>query len=60
MYYYERKYKKLKDVISSIIGFFQVINIITIYLNVVYNSFVILLDSEELLYSLINTEKRIF
>ena len=57
MYYYERSYKKIQDVISDIGGFFQIINIIAVYLNKIYNNYIILSDTDKLLHSLIKSEK---
>ena len=57
--YYERIYKRIQEVISSIGGINQAITIIAIYLNQLYNSFVVLSDTEILLHSSINTEKNI-
>ena len=57
MDYYERSYKRIQDVISSIGGINQAITIIAIYLNTLYNNFVILSDTELLLHSSINMEK---
>ena len=49
---YERTYKRIQDVISSIGGIFQAINIIAIYLNYLNNNFIILSDTGQLLHSL--------
>ena len=57
MDYYERSYKRIQDVISSIGGINQAITIIAIYLNTLYNNFVILSDTELLLHSSIKMEK---
>ena len=57
--YYERTYKRIQEVISSIGGINQAITIIAIYLNQLYNKFVVLSDTEILLHSSINTEKNI-
>ena len=40
MYYYERSYKKLQDVISDICGFFQIININAVYLGEIYKNYI--------------------
>ena len=56
--YYERTYKRIQDVISSIGGLNQAITIIAIYLNTFYNNFVVLSDTELLLHSSIKTEKQ--
>ena len=57
MYYYERVYKKLQDVISDIGGFCQIINILAVVLNKIYNNYIILNDTDKLLNSLIKKEK---
>ena len=59
MEYYERTYKRIQDIISSIGGINAFINVIAIYLNYLYNNYIILSDTEELLYSSINLEKHI-
>jgi len=56
--YYERTYKRIQEVISSIGGINQAITIIAIYLNYLYNNYVVLSDTEMLLHSLIHTEKK--
>jgi len=58
MDYYERTYKRIQDVISSIGGINQAITIIAIYLNSLYNNFIVLYDTENLLDSSIYIEKR--
>ena len=59
MEYYERTYKRIQEVISSIGGINQAITIIAIYLNYLYNSYIVLSDTEILLHSSIFTEKYI-
>ena len=56
--YYERIYKRIQDVISSIGGINQAITIIAIYVNSLYNNFIVLHDTENLLHSSINVEKK--
>ena len=56
---YERKYKRIQDVLSNIGGINQAILIIATYIHSLYNKFVILSDTETILNSLINTEKSI-
>ena len=55
--YYERTYKTLQDIISSIGGFYQFIVFSAVLINRFYNSFVILFDTENLLNSSITNEK---
>ena len=57
MEYYERTYKRIQDVISSIGGINQAITLIAIYLNTFYNNFTVLSDTELLLHSSIKSEK---
>jgi len=57
LYKTERTYMKLQDVISSVGGVYQSITIIAVYLNTLYNNFVTLSDTEELLHSFIHSEK---
>ena len=59
MEYYERTYKRIQDVISSIGGINQAITIVAIYLNYLYNNYIVLSDTEILLHSSIITEKHI-
>ena len=59
MNFYERKYKKFQDVISDIGGFYQIVSIISVFLNKIYNNFIILIDTEKLVSSLISSEKTI-
>jgi hypothetical protein len=56
---YERTYKRIQDAISSIGGINQAITIIAIYLNTLYNRYIVLSDTEVLLNSAICTEKQI-
>ena len=55
--YYERTYKRIQDVISSIGGINQAITLIAIYLNSFYNNYIVLSDTEILLHSSIHYEK---
>ena len=57
--YYERTYKRIQDIISSIGGINQAITIIAIYLNSFYNNYIVLSDTEVLLHSSIDLEKEI-
>ena len=58
--YYERKYKRIQDVISSIGGINQAITLIAIFINKLYNNYIILCDTENLLFSTIDLEKTIY
>ena len=57
MNYYQRNYKRIQDVISSIGGFNQVVIFISIYINSFYNNYIVLNDTESLLFSSIYSEK---
>ena len=57
--YYERFYKRIQDVVSDIGGVNQVITIIATFINKLYSQYVILYDTEFLLFSLINSEIKI-
>ena len=59
MHYYERHYKRIQDLFSSIGGIYQVITIIAIYINSLYNNYILLSDTENLLNFSIDTEKNI-
>ena len=59
MEYYERTYKRIQDIISSIGGINTFVNIVAFYLNYLYNNYIILSDTEQLLYSSIHLEKDI-
>ena len=54
--YYERSYKRIQDVISNIGGINQAITLFVFILNKLYNNFIILFDTENLLFSLIDSE----
>ena len=56
MSYYERSYKRIQDVISSIGGINQVITIISFYINSFYNNYIVIRDTENLLFSSIDSE----
>ena len=58
--YYERTYKRAQDVISNIGGIYQVINLIAMIINKLYNNYIILCDTENLLFSTIDLEKCIY
>ena len=59
MHYNERIYKRIPDIISSIGGVYQFITIISIYINSLYNHYIVLSDTEKLLHSSIHSEKHI-
>ena len=58
MNYYQRNYKRIQDVISSIGGFNQVVIFISIYINSFYHKYIVLKDTESLLFSSIYSEKK--
>ena len=58
--YYERNYKRIQDVISSIGGIYQVTIVIASILNHLYNKYIVLCDTEMLLFYSIYTEEKTF
>ena len=58
MNYYQRNYKRIQDVISNIGGINQVVIILSIYINSFYNKYIVLRDTESLLFSSIHSEKK--
>ena len=59
MSFHERDYKRIQDVISSIGGIYQFITIVAIYINSLYNNYIVLSDTEDLLKSSIHSERTI-
>ena len=59
MNFHERDYKRIQDVISSIGGIYQFITIVAIYINSLYNNYIVLSDTENLLNSSIHNERTI-
>ena len=59
MVFHERDYKRIQDSISSIGGIYQFITIVAIYINNLYNNYIVLSDTESLLNSSIHTERTI-
>ena len=57
LYKNERSYKKLQDLFSSIGGIYQSITMVAAYINLIYNKFIVLSDTEILLNSIIQSEK---
>ena len=57
MNYYERSYKKIQNIISSIGGIYKFITIVAVYINNLYSEYIILSDTLLLLHSSINVEK---
>ena len=58
--YYERNYKRIQDVFSNIGGIFQFVIFIAIFINGLYNKYIVLFDTENLLNSSIDYEKRYY
>ena len=56
--YYERSYKRIQEVISNIGGINQAITLFVFILNKLYNNFIILFDTNNLLFSLIEPEQQ--
>jgi len=59
MSFHERDYKRIQDAISSIGGIYQFITIVAIYINSLYNNYIVLSDTETLLNSSIHNERTI-
>ena len=55
--YYERKYKRIQDIISDIGGINQFITIVATSINFLFNDYIVLSDTQNLLFSSINTAK---
>ncbi len=55
--YYKRNYKRIQDVISDIGGISQFISVLAFVINRLYNSYIVLFDTENLLFSSIEKEK---
>ena len=60
MNYYERSYRRIQDIFSSIGGIYNIVIIFATYLNSLYNEFVVLSDTHILLHNSIYNEKNIF
>ena len=58
--YYERNYKRIQDVFSSIGGIYQITFVIAVLINRLYNNYIVLCDTESLLFSSIYTEKNTY
>ena len=58
--YYEISYKRIQDIISNIGGINQAITIMAIIINKLYNNYIVLCDSENLLFSTVDLEKYIY
>ena len=59
MNFYERVYKKIQEVISNIGGISQVIYFCSLFINHLYNNYIIISDTEKLLSSSIDDEKNL-
>jgi len=57
MNYYERYYKRVQEIISSIGGIYKFITIVAIYINSLYSNYIILSDTFGLLHSSKHLEK---
>ena len=60
MFFYERTYKRVQEVVSNIGGIAQFITILAIYINHLYNKFIIIYDTKIMLSSSIDDEKKIY
>ena len=54
---YERKYKRIQEMISEIGGFYKFAQLVAFYLNFFYNNYIVLSDTQILLNNLIQNEK---
>lgn len=54
---YQRKYKRIQDIISEVGGFYKFAQIIAFYLNYFYNNYIVLSDTKILLNHLIKEEQ---
>jgi hypothetical protein len=54
--YYQRNYKRIQDLISDIGGINHFITFVAFYINYLFNNYIILSDTEELLFYSINSE----
>ena len=50
-HYYERNYKRIQDLISDIGGISQFITFVAFYINYLFNKYIILSDTEDLLFT---------
>ena len=57
IHYYERIYKRIQEIISSIGGIYQFITFVSIFLNRLYNNYIVLIETENLLNTSIYSEK---
>ena len=55
--FYNRSYKKIQEIFSSIGGINSIINFIGIIINRLYNKYIVLCNTEQFLLSIINSEK---
>ena len=57
MIYSERNYKRFQDIVSTIGGIYQAITILFIYMNSLYHQYIVLSDTQILLFSSIYEDK---
>ena len=55
---YERTYQRIQDIISDIGGISEIINILASIINKIYNSYIILFDTEKFLFSIIESQEK--
>ena len=58
MQHYERFYKKWQDALSDIGGIAEFINLVAIFINYLYNNYIIIADTEVLLFSFNNNYEK--
>ena len=59
MNYYERSYKRIQEIISSMGGIYEFITFVAIFINKIYNKYIVLSDTEYLLNSSIYFQRKI-
>ena len=55
---YERTYQRIQDIISDIGGISEIINLLASIINKIYHSYIILFDTEKLLFSIIKSQEK--
>ena len=59
MFFYERTYKKVQEVISNIGGIIEVVYFLALMINNLYNNYITFCDTRRLLFSSIEKEKKL-
>ena len=58
MFYYERIYRRIQDLLSDIGGIIQFISLLATLINYLYSNYIILIDTENLISTSIDSEKK--